>query len=209
MEKPKFFNANCLYYPDNVFFDANEVYLTNMPKSYENKTNNIKRFYLNDLEIEPSNEFKQLPDGRWIRPNDAKTFDGNRYQVLSYDAPPLDYNSDILKDYYRAGGGNQLGFQPTYSSLDTGHDRFYVNDFTMTPYNDTNYTIDVGVQRTLMKYPNGTLVPYYRRTYKKDFMEPYEGTSDFLKNSAYFREDFMEIRSRDMNARDYSLNYFY
>lgn len=205
--KPTFFNANCVYYPDNVFMDANEVYLQTTPKTYEGTHKDDRKFFLNNVEIQPSNDFKKV-NGKYIKYNDARLFDSTRYQGFEYGAPPLQYNSDTNNLYFREFQGNPIGIHDTYASMDTGHTRYYVDDFTMSPYNSMNYTIEGKVQRTLKKYPNGTLVPYYRRTYENDIMKGYEGTSDFLKNSAYFREDFMEIRSRDMNARDYSLNYF-
>jgi hypothetical protein len=205
--KPRFFNGNCVYYPDNVFMDANEIYLTTTPKTYEGTHKDDRKFFINDVEIQPSNDFKKV-NGKYIKYNDARLYDSSRYQGFEYEAPPLQYNSNVKDLYYRPFEGNQLGSHPTYASLDTGHNRYYVTDSTMSPYPDMNYPMNATVQRTLKKYPNGTLVPYYHRVLEKDIMGGYEGTSDFLKNSAYFREDFMEIRSRDMNSRDYSLNYF-
>lgn len=209
MSNPQFFNGNCLYYPDDKFLNVNEIYQQTVPKSYENLPNQNQKFFINNVEIQPSNDFYQMKNGKYFHANDARIMDATRYQPFEYDFPPLQYNSDKKRDYYRTEEGNQLGSYPDYSSLDTGHNRYYVTNFTMTPYNDTNYTLKTNVQRTLQKYPDGTVRPYYNRVYKDDFLDGYENTSDFLKNSAYFREDFMEIRSRDMNARNYSLNYFY
>jgi len=208
MSKPMFFNNNCLAYPDNAYLDTDEIYLKTVPKNYEGR-NPDRKFFINDVEIQPSNDFVKDANGKYIKYNDARLFDTTRYQGFEYDAPPLQYNSNVKDLYHRPFEGNQIGTHASYASLDTGHNRYYVDDNTMSVYDSTNYTIEGKVQRTLKKYPNGTLVPYYRRTYEKDIMKGYEGTSDFLKNSAYFREDFMEIRTRDMNSREYSLNYFY
>lgn len=200
----KFLNGNDTYYPSDSWLTESEIFVGITPKTYENLPNDSEKIFINSVEIQPSSDFEKLSNGRYLKKGDARMIDAPRMQTLDFNAPPLQYNN--LGDAKKVSG---IGEHRAYTTLDTGHNRYYTTNKDMSVYPDMNYTLDVDVVRVLRKYPDGTVRPWYYRRLKDDAFKDYQNTNQFMRDSTYYREDFTETITRDMNSRDYEFNYFY
>jgi hypothetical protein len=177
---------------DEDFSCSNYVYhaRSRNPQPYQ-EANYI---VLNEPGIKPSSDFFRSENG-YTKSYDSRLIDPRRNLTTILDVPPLE---SYTCDSHMYDENNYGKPYTTYSDIQTGQYRYYVDQSDANPYINPLFTIASDVEHVIFKDPMDSVKPMYVRT-PLTKTNKYISDDQMTRDTIGFREDIMERQMAKYN----------